>query len=102
MIKKLFIALLACLVAGVVISSCNKPSNANQLPAPPPSSGEESTTPDPTPDPTPPGWDAATHCSDIGQTPIILTYFTEYNATTIYYFLFCCIAFKLYQVLCSP
>lgn len=89
--KKLFIIPLAILAAGFVFISCSKPGNLNNLPAPPPSTDEGNTTPggegdggdggneDDTWDPVPPGWDETTHCSDIGQVPIILTYFTEYN-----------------------
>ena len=86
MIKKLLIISAACLAAGIILGSCNKPSGMSELPAPPPSTDDGSgqgsggsgdsgdgggqTNPDP---------EDTTHCTDIGQTPIILTYFTEYN-----------------------
>lgn len=84
MIKKLFVILLSCLAVGTMlhICSCSKPGgNANTLPPPPPASGEDDTTPggnggsgDGTPDTS-----DGTHCTDIGQTPIVLAYFTEYT-----------------------
>ena len=84
MIKKLFVILLSCLAVGTMLHlcSCSKPGgNANTLPPPPPASGEDDTTPggnggsgDGTPDTS-----DGTHCTDIGQTPIVLAYFTEYT-----------------------
>ena len=83
MLKKLFIILLAFLAAGTMLHlcSCSKPGNTNTLPPPPPVSGEDDTTPggnggssDDTPDSS-----DGTHCTDIGQTPIVLAYFTEYT-----------------------
>ena len=84
MIKKLFVILLSCLAVGTMLHlcSCSKPGgNANTLPPPPPVSGEDDTTPggnggslDDTPDSS-----DGTHCTDIGQTPIVLAYFTEYT-----------------------
>ena len=84
MFKKLFVILLSCLAVGTMLHlcSCSKPGgNANTLPPPPPVSGEDDTTPggnggssDDTPDSS-----DGTHCTDIGQTPIILAYFTEYT-----------------------
>lgn len=84
MFKKLFVILLSCLAVGTMLHlcSCSKPGgNANTLPPPPPVSGEDDTTPggnggssDDTPDTS-----DGTHCTDIGQTPIILAYFTEYT-----------------------
>lgn len=84
MFKKLFVILLSCLAVGTMLHlcSCSKPGgNANTLPPPPPVSGEDDTTPggnggsgDGTPDTS-----DGTHCTDIGQTPIILAYFTEYT-----------------------
>ena len=83
MLKKLFVILLATLAAGTMLHlcSCSKPGNANTLPPPPPASGEDDTTPggnggsgDGTPDTS-----DGTHCTDIGQTPIVLAYFTEYT-----------------------
>ncbi len=84
MIKKLFVILLSCLAVGTMfhLCSCSKPGgNANTLPPPPPASGEDDTTPggnggsgDGTPDTS-----DGTHCTDIGQTPIVLAYFTEYT-----------------------
>ncbi len=63
------------------LCSCSKPGNTNTLPPPPPVSGEDDTTPggnggssDDTPDSS-----DGTHCTDIGQTPIVLAYFTEYT-----------------------
>ncbi|MBQ9410401.1 MAG: hypothetical protein IJU21_02205 [Bacteroidales bacterium] len=91
MLKKLFVILLATLAAGTMLHlcSCSKPGNANTLPPPPPATGEDSSSQGGGDDEgnnegdngdiIPPGWDESTHCSDIGQTPIILTYFTEYN-----------------------
>lgn len=88
MLKKLFNVTFACLVAGIMISlgSCEKPAASGNIPAPPPpdsgtnpgggsgngdgNGGDNGDNP---------GWDSSTHCSDIGQTPIILSYFTEYN-----------------------
>ena len=86
MFKKLFKETLACLAAGVILlllsPSCSKPGNLNNLPAPPPPSGGDDTpsggnggSGENDPDPTADG----THCTDIGQTPIILAYFTEYT-----------------------
>ena len=84
MFKKLFVILLSCLAVGTMLHlcSCSKPGgNANTLPPPPPVSGEDDTTPggngesgDGTPDTS-----DGTHCTDIGQTPIVLAYFTEYT-----------------------
>ena len=84
MIKKLFVILLSCLAVGTMLHlcSCSKPGgNANTLPPPPPVSGEDDTTPggnggseEGTPDTS-----DGTHCTDIGQTPIVLAYFTEYT-----------------------
>ena len=84
MFKKLFVILLSCLAVGTMLHlcSCSKPGgNANTLPPPPPASGEDDTTPggnggsgDGTPDTS-----DGTHCTDIGQTPIVLAYFTEYT-----------------------
>ena len=84
MFKKLFVILLSCLAVGTMLHlcSCSKPGgNANTLPPPPPVSGEDDTTPggnggssDDTPDSS-----DGTHCTDIGQTPIVLAYFTEYT-----------------------
>lgn len=84
MIKKLFVILLSCLAVGTMLHlcSCSKPGgNANTLPPPPPVSGEDDTTPggnggsgDGTTDTS-----DGTHCTDIGQTPIVLAYFTEYT-----------------------
>lgn len=84
MFKKLFVILLSCLAVGTMLHlcSCSKPGgNANTLPPPPPVSGEDDTTPggnggsgDGTTDTS-----DGTHCTDIGQTPIVLAYFTEYT-----------------------
>ncbi len=85
MLKKLFVETLVCLAAGAILlllsPSCSKPGNLNNLPAPPPVSGEDDTTPggnggsgDGAPDTS-----DGTHCTDIGQTPIVLAYFTEYT-----------------------
>ena len=83
--KKLFILTLACLAAGaLLLVSCNKPANSQQLP-PPPSGGDDTTPGDNTGDDGEGGGNQGTpdpddtHCTDIGQTPIILAYFTEYT-----------------------
>ena len=85
MMKRSFLIVLACLAAAIALPlcSCNKPDNnyvAPQPPAPDPDDdggnggGGGNTDPvDPTPDDT--------HCTDIGRTPIVLAYFTEYTET---------------------
>ena len=85
MMKRAFLIVLACLAAAIALPlcSCNKPDNnyvAPQPPAPDPDDdggnggGGGNTDPvDPTPDDT--------HCTDIGRTPIVLAYFTEYTET---------------------
>lgn len=91
MVKKLLSVLLVVAAAAVTIQlcSCTKDdTNKNEIPAPPPvdpnengngngngnnngnNNGNTST-----------GTDDDTHCTDIGQTPIVLAYFTEYTET---------------------
>ena len=81
MIKKLFLTTLSCLSAALVICSCSKPAASSSVPAPPPVSGDDSGTGTGDDNSGAQGgssdWDAGTHCADIGQTPIILAYFTE-------------------------
>ena len=81
MIKKLFLTTLSCLSAALVICSCSKPAASSSGPAPPPVSGDDSGTGTGDDNSGAQGgssdWDAGTHCADIGQTPIILAYFTE-------------------------
>ena len=87
MVKKLLSVLLIAAAAAVTIQlcSCTKDdTNKNELPAPPPVDPTEPTDPtDPTEptDPTDPTETDGTHCTDIGQTPIVLAYFTEYTET---------------------
>ena len=82
--KKLFISIVTCLAAGVLLvqlNSCSKPGNSNTLPPPPPVTGDDTETPqdkDDTTDNPAQGTDD-THCTDIGQTPIVLAYFTEHT-----------------------
>ena len=66
-----------------LLSACSKDDGGSTLPPPTPSGPDTPTTPttptepeDPKPEPT-----DDTHCTDIGQTPIILAYFTEYTET---------------------
>lgn len=89
MFKKLFVDTLACLAAGAMLllaPACSKPVNFYNLPGPPPPSGGDDTPSggngsgnDGGDNTDTPGWDSSTHCSDIGQTPIVLAYFTEYT-----------------------
>ena len=80
--KRAFLIVMACLASAFVfpLASCNKPENnyvAPQPPAPDPNenggngNGGNTDPVDPTPDDT--------HCTDIGRTPIVLAYFTEYT-----------------------
>jgi chitinase len=88
MIKRAFLIVLACLASTFVIplGSCSKGNNSGFVIPLPPSGGDDDNgggnngggddnggggneTPD------------DTHCTDIGQTPIILAYFTEYTET---------------------
>jgi chitinase len=85
--KKLFWMITLCLSAALVLGSCTKNggSSNNTLPPPPPDNGGQNGNgngngngDDNGNGNTNPG-DDGTHCTDIGQTPIILSYFTEYN-----------------------
>ena len=70
---------LAGMTAALLLVGCNKPDSGY---TPPPPSGEETPggntenpNPDPGPTPTPP--DEGTLCTDLGQTPMVLAYYTE-------------------------
>lgn len=85
--KKLFWIATLCLSAALVLGSCTKNggSSNNTVPPPPPDNGSENGNGNGNEDDngdgggnTDPG-DDGTHCTDIGQTPIVLAYFTEYN-----------------------
>ncbi|MBO4634259.1 MAG: hypothetical protein J5669_02670 [Bacteroidales bacterium] len=83
MIKKLFIITCCTLLA---LCSCDKGGTNNLNIGPPPSGGDSGNntgdnTGDNSGDNTDPGdnADSGTHCTDIGQTPIVLAYFTEYT-----------------------
>ena len=87
MMKKLFLILFICLSAGLVLGSCTKSGGSStNLPAPPPSGGDntgngggnEGGNENGGGEENPPV-DDGTHCTDIGQTPIVLAYFTEYT-----------------------
>lgn len=70
--KKIFaISAVAALLIGFV--SCSD----NETPAPPSGGGKTAVVE--TPDPNDPVNAPASHCEDIGQTPIILAYYTEWN-----------------------
>lgn len=77
MIKRLTVIALAVFLA--LGSSCDKPSNGGvDVPPPPPDNGQEQNGNQNGNGNTDPGT-TGTLCTDIGQTPIVLTYFTEYN-----------------------
>ncbi len=91
MFKKVFSILLIVAATAVTMQlcSCSKDdSTKNEIPAPPPpdsngndngnGNGNDNGNGDDTP--APPVTDD-THCTDIGQTPIVLAYFTEYTET---------------------
>ncbi len=87
MVKRLLSILLLVVAAAVTIQlcSCSKDEGSNQvLPAPPApgpnENGNENGNENENHNQNPPVTDD-THCTDIGQTPIVLAYFTEYTET---------------------
>lgn len=92
MLKKLLLILSICLSAALVlqVTSCGKSdTGGSSVPAPPPSGGDdnngngngnENGNENGGGNENPPA-DDGTHCTDIGQTPIVLAYFTEYTET---------------------
>lgn len=89
MVKKLLSVLLVVAAAAVTIQlcSCTKDdTNKNEIPAPPPVDPNENGNGNGNNNGnnngnTNTGTDDDTHCTDIGQTPIVLAYFTEYTET---------------------
>lgn len=91
MVKKLLSVLLVVAAAAVTIQlcSCTKDdTNKNEIPAPPPVDPNENGNGNGNGNNngnnngnTNTGTDDDTHCTDIGQTPIVLAYFTEYTET---------------------
>ena len=77
---------LTALAALLLLMGCSKPESGYQAPTPPPDNGSSgntnhgNTTPSGKDDPPAPGPEG-TLCTDIGQTPIVLAYFTEYTET---------------------
>ena len=71
---------LAGLTALLLLTGCNKPEGGGYTPPPPEENGGN-TNPGGNPDPDPPTPDPPvednTHCTDIGQTPVVLAYYTE-------------------------
>ena len=87
MLKKLLLILSICLSAALMLqlTSCGKPdTTSSTLPAPPPSGGDDNGNgnnngngnDNGNGNENPPVEDD-THCTDIGQTPIVLAYYTE-------------------------
>ena len=99
MFKKVFSILLIVAATAVTMQlcSCTKDdTNKNEIPAPPPvdpnengnGNGNENNNGNNNGN-TNTGNDDDTHCTDIGQTPIVLAYFTEYTKTHRHYQISC-------------